>query len=104
FVGASLAPSPVGHVLGDLLVRAPSASGQGRTRRIPFEIDNGAHLTGLSHFDLLNHPAVYEQLHAWLTRDPRELAAAASAAEPVAGSRDEPSGPRLRIGPRDPRL
>ncbi|MEN0012270.1 MAG: hypothetical protein AAGC46_02830, partial [Solirubrobacteraceae bacterium] len=41
FVGASLAPSPVGHVLGDLLVRAPSASGQGRTRRIPFEIDNG---------------------------------------------------------------
>jgi pimeloyl-ACP methyl ester carboxylesterase len=94
FVGATLAPAPVGHLLGDLLVRAPSASGQGRARRIPFEVDNGAQLPGLSHFDLLNHPAVYDQLRLWLTRDPAALTAAA---EPL-------EKPGLRIGPRAPGL
>jgi hypothetical protein len=48
-------------------VRRPSASGSGRTRRVPFEIDNGRHLTGMNHFHLLNHPAVYEQLRDWLS-------------------------------------
>jgi hypothetical protein len=61
--------------MGDLLVRYPSASGAGRRRRIPFEIDNGRHLGGATHFHLLNHPAVYEQLRTWLVR-PRALAAA----------------------------
>ena len=70
FIGATLSPGPVGRVLGDLLVRLPSASGRGRegARSIPFEIDNGRHLAGLTHFDLLNHPAVYDQLRAWLMR------------------------------------
>jgi len=71
FVGATLTrdvDSPFGRIVGDLLVQFPSASGNGRGRRIPFEIDNGCHLGGLNHFQLLNHPAVYEQLHAWLTR------------------------------------
>ena len=38
-------------------------------RRIPFELDNGRHLGGLTHFDLLNHPAVYDQIHGWLKAD-----------------------------------
>jgi pimeloyl-ACP methyl ester carboxylesterase len=73
FVGATLSPAPVGRVLGDLLVRLPSASGRGREgcRSIPFEIDNGRHLEGLTHFDLLNHPSVYDQMRAWLTRRAR---------------------------------
>jgi pimeloyl-ACP methyl ester carboxylesterase len=74
FIGATLA-EPFGRVLGDLLVRLPSASGAGRegSRSIPFEVDNGRHLPGLTHFDLLNHPAVYDQLTAWLTRAPASL-------------------------------
>jgi pimeloyl-ACP methyl ester carboxylesterase len=71
FVGATLAQrpdDPLGVLLGDLLVRYPSASGSGPRRRIPFEIDNGLHLGGLNHFDLLNHPSVYEQLSKWLAR------------------------------------
>jgi hypothetical protein len=54
--------------VGDLLVQFPSASGNGRRRRIPFEIDNGRHLGGLHHLQLLNHPSVYELLREWLTR------------------------------------
>ena len=52
FVGATLteqAHHPVGRLVGDLLVQFSSASGQGRRRRIPFEVGNGAHLgKGLS--------------------------------------------------------
>jgi pimeloyl-ACP methyl ester carboxylesterase len=69
FIGATVGrgpDDPLGHVLGDLLVRFPSASGRGRRRRIPFEVDRGRHIGGLTHFDLLNHPAVYEQLRGWL--------------------------------------
>ena len=71
FVGATLSRDehgPLGRILGDLLVRFPSASGRGGRRKIPFEIDNGAHIGGITHFDLLNHSAVYEQIHAWLER------------------------------------
>ncbi len=59
---------PFGRVVGDLFVRLPSASGQGRRRRIPFELGHGRHVGGLHHFDLLNHPAVYRQIHTWLAR------------------------------------
>jgi pimeloyl-ACP methyl ester carboxylesterase len=71
FVGASL-NGPMGSLVGDLLVRMPSSSGRGngRGRRIPFEVDNGHELRGVNHFDLLNHPAVYEQLRTWITRRP----------------------------------
>jgi pimeloyl-ACP methyl ester carboxylesterase len=67
FVAATLRGLP-GEVVGDLLVRRPSASGAGRTRRIPFALQDGHHLGGLTHFDLLNHPAVYEQMRGWLRR------------------------------------
>jgi hypothetical protein len=71
FVAATLtrdADHPLGRVVGDLLVRFPSASGNGRRRRIAFELDNGRHLGGLNHFQLLNHPAVYAELRRWLDR------------------------------------
>jgi len=71
FIGATLSRDPgdpLATLAGDLLVRFPSASGRGAKRRIPFEIDNGAHVGGLHHFQLLNHPAVYEQVRKWLTR------------------------------------
>lgn len=72
FVGATLSAGPLGTMLGDLLVRMPSASGRGngRGRSIPFAVDNGHELAGLTHFDLLNHPAVYEQMRGWITRVP----------------------------------
>jgi pimeloyl-ACP methyl ester carboxylesterase len=69
FVGATLTRdpgNPLGRLVGDLLVQFSSASGQGRSRRIPFELDNGRHFGGLNHFDLLNNPAVYEQLRTWI--------------------------------------
>jgi pimeloyl-ACP methyl ester carboxylesterase len=65
FIAATLSERR-GDPLGDLLVRYPSAAGAGRSRRMPFAIEDGRHLGGLTHFDLLNHPAVYEQLRAWL--------------------------------------
>jgi pimeloyl-ACP methyl ester carboxylesterase len=67
FVAATL-NGVSGELLGDLLVRYRSAAGAGRRRRVPFAIEHGHHLSGLTHFDLLNHPAVYEQMRAWLQR------------------------------------
>jgi pimeloyl-ACP methyl ester carboxylesterase len=78
FIGATISRDPgdpLGRLAGDLLVRFPSASGQGGRRRIPFAIDNGAHLGGLNHFQLLNHPAVYEQMRSWITPTPALAAA-----------------------------
>jgi pimeloyl-ACP methyl ester carboxylesterase len=57
---------PLGVAVGDLLVREPSAAGRGRSRRLRFPIDNGRHLGPMTHFDLVNHPDVYEQLRRWL--------------------------------------
>jgi pimeloyl-ACP methyl ester carboxylesterase len=66
FIAATVHGEPIGTIVGDLLVRVPSASGTGRHRRIPFAQEQGRRLTGLNHLDLLNHPAVYEQIRAWL--------------------------------------
>ncbi|MDX6655853.1 MAG: hypothetical protein QOH62_646, partial [Solirubrobacteraceae bacterium] len=69
FVSATLTRSerhPVGRLLGDCLVLVPSAAGRSRTRRIGFRDEDGAHIGGATHFALLNHPRVYEQLRAWL--------------------------------------
>ena len=71
WVSASPSRGVVGRLLGDLLVRTPSASGTGRGTHVPFEIENGHTLHGLTHFDLLDHPAVYEQLLTWFTRPAR---------------------------------
>ena len=71
FVAATISrrpDDPLGAILGDLLVRVPSASGAGRRRQIGFGIEDGHHVGGLTHFDLLNHPAVYDQIRAWIER------------------------------------
>ncbi|HWF70977.1 MAG TPA: alpha/beta hydrolase [Mycobacterium sp.] len=68
FVAATVTPPLLGMIAGDHLVRSPSAAGRGRSRRIPFDADQGLTLTGLNHFDLLNHPVVYAKLRDWLTR------------------------------------
>jgi hypothetical protein len=57
---------PVARLLGDCLVLQPSASGRSRTRRIPFEEEYGAHVGGVHHLALLNHPRVYERMRVWL--------------------------------------
>jgi pimeloyl-ACP methyl ester carboxylesterase len=69
FVSATLTREqghPVGRLLGDCLVLVPSASGRSRTRRLGFRDEDGLHIGGASHFALLRHPQVYEQLRAWL--------------------------------------
>jgi pimeloyl-ACP methyl ester carboxylesterase len=66
FVATSIAPTALGMVLGDHLVRPASAAGRGRKRRLPFGDDAGLTLSGLHHFDLLNHPDIYAKLRHWL--------------------------------------
>lgn len=57
-----------GELLGDAMVPPRSACGDtGDARRLPFPVGHVHRLPGLHHLDLLNHPAVYVRLHAWLT-------------------------------------
>jgi pimeloyl-ACP methyl ester carboxylesterase len=58
---------PAGRMLGDLLVRLPSATGQGRRRSLPFELDPDHHVGGIHHLRLLHHPAVYDRIRSRLT-------------------------------------
>ena len=53
---------PVGQLLGDLMVRLPSASGEAPepARRIHFS--SGAVFPGMNHIHIANHPEVYEAL------------------------------------------
>jgi pimeloyl-ACP methyl ester carboxylesterase len=69
FVSATVTRSPrhpLGRMLGDTLVLVPSASGESRTRKLGFEAEYGLHVGATNHIALLNHPAVYEKLQAWL--------------------------------------
>jgi pimeloyl-ACP methyl ester carboxylesterase len=80
FVSATITRDPqhpLGRLLGDILVLAPSASGQSKTRRIPFREEHGHHVGGTHHIALLNHPEVYERLRHWLATAPEALAASA---------------------------
>lgn len=70
FVSTTAAPRAVGLIMGDHLVRPKSAAGVGRSRKVPFEAAHGLTLTGLNHFDLLNHPSIYDKLLAWLAHSP----------------------------------
>ncbi|BBX17685.1 hypothetical protein CRI77_10170 [Mycolicibacterium duvalii] len=67
FVATSAAPAALGAVVGDHLVRPSSAAGRGRRRRLPFSEDAGLTMTGLHHFDLLNHPEIYAKIRHWLS-------------------------------------
>jgi pimeloyl-ACP methyl ester carboxylesterase len=69
FVSATVTRSPrhpLGRVVGDTLVLVPSATGRSRTRKLGFEDEYGLHVGATNHIALLNHPAVYEKLRAWL--------------------------------------
>jgi hypothetical protein len=57
---------PFGVLVGDLLVRESSASARGRLRHTRFRLHDGRHFGPMTHFDLLNHPDVYAQMHGWL--------------------------------------
>jgi hypothetical protein len=85
FVSASLTrdpDAPAGRLLGDLLVLRPSAWSQGgRGERLQFPVDQYAHVGGATHFDLLNHPAVYAQIRRWLFAGAPQLPASASPAQ-----------------------
>ena len=68
-VAATLAGSPrhpVSETLGDMLVRYPSATGKARRGREMFPGADVLHVKG-GHFDLLNHPQVYDALKSWLS-------------------------------------
>lgn len=68
-VAATLTASPrhpVGEVLGDLLVRYPSAVGRPRRGEAMFPGAEVLHVPGADHFALLNHPRVFEALKRWL--------------------------------------
>ncbi|NYJ04100.1 lipase family alpha/beta hydrolase [Petropleomorpha daqingensis] len=63
--------APVADLLGDLLVPPRSALGDtGDDDRLAFPPDHVHRIGGLTHFDLLNHPLVYEQIHCWLVERP----------------------------------
>jgi pimeloyl-ACP methyl ester carboxylesterase len=77
FVSATVtrdAAHPLGRLLGDTLVLVPSATGKGKTRRIPFREEHGHHVGGTHHLALLNHPEVYDRLLGWLATPPAKLA------------------------------
>ena len=74
-------------LLGDLLVPPRSASGDpGDDDRLAFPPDHVHRLGGLHHFDVLNHPRIYEQIRTWLVDRPEGPAPAAPE-----GSGTEPS-------------
>ena len=59
--------NPLGRLLGDFLVQPDSARGQSRDGgHMPFPVEHTRHFGGLHHFNLLNHPSVYEALREWL--------------------------------------
>lgn len=68
-VSATLTASPrhpVGHVVGDLLVRVSSAYGRDRYGAELFPGAEVLHVGRADHFDLLNHPRVEQALRDWL--------------------------------------
>ena len=70
FICATLtreADAPVGRIVGDLLVLQASAwAHEGRGRRLRFPIEHYYHLGQANHFDLLNHPAIFDQMRRCL--------------------------------------
>lgn len=71
FVSATVTADPdhpLGHLIGDLLVRLPSSSGP-LTRTGTFAIET-RRFGGVMHHQLQNHPAVYEVLRAACAGEP----------------------------------
>ena len=86
-MSSTVAPPPLGLIAGDHLVRAKSAAGLGKSRRIPFQAELGLTLTGLNHFDLLNHPLVYAKLRDWLSQSAVGAAGAGDEGGDIGGDR-----------------
>ncbi|HEX6488273.1 MAG TPA: alpha/beta hydrolase [Candidatus Dormibacteraeota bacterium] len=66
YVAATVTRSPghpLGWIVGDLLVRSASAHGRHGSRSVSIA---GRHVGSLTHFDLLDHPSVYECVRAAL--------------------------------------
>ena len=64
---AADADAALSRIVGDLLVLRSSAFSHGRRgERMRFAVDHYHHVGGATHFDLLNHPAIYEQIRTWL--------------------------------------
>jgi pimeloyl-ACP methyl ester carboxylesterase len=80
FVAATLtrdANARVGRMMGDLLVlRASAWAHEGRGQKLRFPVDHYSHVGGVNHFELVNHPAIYEQIRRWLLGRPALPAAA----------------------------
>ncbi|TDG11818.1 alpha/beta hydrolase [Seongchinamella unica] len=73
FAAASLGRNqfdPLGHLLGDLLVRADSAVGLHRDelRRLDIRPEHCRVFHGRNHFDLLDDPQVHQQVIDWFSR------------------------------------
>ena len=106
------ADAPVGRIIGDLLVLQPSAwAHEGRGERLRFPVEHYHHVGGANHFDLLNHPAIFDQMRRCLgqqrsaagaasagssARSARGPAPAARAARSAAAARDRPAPTRSR--------
>jgi pimeloyl-ACP methyl ester carboxylesterase len=71
FVSATLSrnsDSRSARIIGDLLVLGPSAWAHGgRGQRTQFPVEHYRHVGGASHFAVLNHPAIYDQIKRWLS-------------------------------------
>ena len=60
--------SPLGIVVGDLLVQPASAHGlRGARQHMPFPVHLGQGFGGMHHFDLLNHPGVWAAIRGLLS-------------------------------------
>ncbi len=94
FVSAQITDGPLGTLVGDLLVRTPSASGRGigTSRMIEFAPGDGHAVSGRHHFQLLNDPAVYEQMRIWLAREPAGTPATRAARRSVRHRRSRRTG------------
>lgn len=64
---SSSARHPVGHLVGDLLVRPQSAYGTDRRGQELFPGAERLHVGRTDHFGLLNHPEVLTALRGWLS-------------------------------------
>ena len=100
FVASTVAPPLLGMIAGDHLVRPKSAAGLGKSRRIPFETEHGLTLSGLNHFDLLNHPLVYAKLRDWLAQSPRPASAIRAATSAATASVCASPAARVATGDR----
>ena len=64
--------SPLGALVGDLLVQPGSAHGRrGARQHVPFPVGHAREFGGMHHFDLLNHPDVWEAMRGLLLRPPQ---------------------------------